>query len=145
MSEEIGLVEVTLQEIQASEGPGAQIMILGEVAGERRFPIFIGPAEMDALDRAIHGKPAVRPMTHDLIGNVIEAMKGELARVLIDELRDDTFFGKLVIRLDDDEEVLVDSRPSDAMVLAARHSVPIFVAEQILDSVGQSNTDEEFE
>ena len=146
MSEEIDLVEVTLKEIQATEGPGAQIMILAEVVGNREFPIFIGPHEMDALDRAIHLAQSPRPMTHDLILAAIKAMKGELVRVLVDDLREDTFFGKLVIRLADGEEVLVDSRPSDAMVVAARMRVPIYVADHILDRVDRSEAEEdEFE
>ena len=93
---------------------------------------------MDALDRALHGKDTIRPLTHDLILNTVDGMKGKFIRTLIDDLRDDTFFGKLVIELNDGEEITIDSRPSDAVVLAARRGVPIFVAEHVLDSIGQS-------
>ena len=143
--EGLELVEVELREIQASEGPGAQIMILAEIGGERQFPIFIGMNEMDALDRALHGKEAPRPLTHDLVLNTVKGMQGDLVRVLIDDLRDDTFFGKLVIQLGDGTEALIDSRPSDALVLAARRGAPIFVAEHVLDSIGQPPPQLEFE
>ncbi len=143
--ENIELVEVGLREIQLTEGPGAQIMILSEVDGERQFPIFIGFSEMDALDRAIHGKSVPRPMTHDLIINVIEATGAELRRVIVDDLREDTFFAKLGLTLTDGTEALVDARPSDALVLAARKSVPIFVASHILDGIGHDPENNEFE
>lgn len=138
------LVEVRLREIQASDGPGLQIMILGEVGGERLFPIFIGPSEMEALDRALHGKETLRPLTHDLVLNVVEGLGGELNRVLIDDLHDDTFYGKLLIKTTGGEEALIDSRPSDAIVLAARRRVPIYVAEHILDTIGKSPPEDEF-
>lgn len=145
MADKIELIEVSLQEIQACEGPGAQIMILGEVVGNRRFPIFIGFNEMDALDRALHGKATSRPLTHDLVLNAIDTMHGTLVRVLIDDLHEDTFFGKLVVRLPEGEEVMIDSRPSDAIVLAARRGVPIFAAEKVLDIIAQHQSDDDFE
>lgn len=134
---EIELVEVDLREIQASEGGGAQIMIFGETGGERQFPIFIGFGEMDALDRALHGGKTVRPMTHDLLLNVIDAMAGKLQRVIINDLQDDTFYARLGVERGDGEEVLIDARPSDAMVLAARKRVPVYVAQHVLDSIGK--------
>lgn len=141
----IPLVPMQLREIQAYEGQGhgAQILILSEVDGSRQFPIYIGFHEMDALDRAIHRKMAPRPLTHDLILNVIESMGGELERVIVDDLRDETFYGKLGVRIKDGEEVLVDSRPSDAIVLAARQGAPIFVAEHVLNLIEQHQNDAE--
>lgn len=142
--DEVDWVEVSLREIQASDSPNPQIMILGEVGGHRLFPIFIGFHEMDALDRALHGHEQPRPLTHDLVINAIEGLGGELVRVLIDDLESDTFFGKLVVRMPGGEEHWIDSRPSDAMVLAARRQVPIMVAEHVLDSVGKPPSEEEF-
>jgi len=140
---EIPLIEMRLREIQASEVTGAQIIILGELVGNRQFPIFIGLHEMDALDRALHQKQTARPLTHDLILNVIDAMGGELERVIVDDLRDDTFYGKLGVRLANGSEVRVDSRPSDAIVLAVRRSVPIYVAEHVLETIEQHHSEEE--
>jgi len=144
MEDELNLVEVSLREIQASDGQGAQIMILGEVGGSRAFAIYIGFHEMDALDRALHGKETPRPLTHDLVLNAIEGMGGELTRVIVDDLQDDTYFGKLAVRAPDGEEKLIDCRPSDAMVLAARRQAPIFVASHVLESVGRSPSEEDF-
>jgi uncharacterized protein len=142
---DIELVEVDLREIQASEGAGAQIMIFGETDGERQFPIFIGFGEMEALDRALHGVRTPRPMTHDLILNVIEEMGGKLQRVIISELSDDTFFARLGIEQPDGTETLVDARPSDAMVLAARRRAPVFVAQTVLDAIGKPPPELDFE
>lgn len=142
---EIELIEVDLREIQASEGGGAQIMIFGESEGERQFPIFIGFGEMDALDRALHGTRTARPMTHDLLLNVVDEMGGKLQRVIINDLQDDTFYARLGIELEDGKEILVDSRPSDAMVLAARRQVPVFVAQHVLDGIGKPPPDLDIE
>lgn len=141
---EIELIEVDLREIQASEGGGAQIMIFGESEGERQFPIFIGLGEMDALDRALHGAKTARPMTHDLLLSTVDAMGGQLQRVIINDLQDDTFYARLGIEVDG-KEVLVDARPSDAMVLAARRHVPVFVAQHVLDGIGKPPPELDFE
>ena len=77
-------------------------------------------------------------------GTQIEGLGGELNRVLIDDLHDDTFYGKLLIKTTGGEEALIDSRPSDAIVLAARRRVPIYVAEHILDTIGKSPPEDEF-
>lgn len=140
---EIPLILMELREIQATEGPGAQIIVLGEVGGQRQFPIFIGFHEMDALDRALHGKHSSRPMTHDLILNTIESLGGELERVVVDDLKDEVFFGKLGVRVSKDKEVMVDSRPSDAIVVGVRRGVPIYVAEHVLDMVQQHQSGDE--
>jgi uncharacterized protein len=142
---DIELIEVDLREIQASEGAGAQIMIFGETDGERQFPIFIGFGEMDALDRALHGVRTPRPMTHDLILNVMEEMGGKLRRVIISDLNDDTFFARLGVELPDGGETLVDARPSDAMVLGVRRRVPVFVARHVLEAIGKPPPELDFE
>jgi hypothetical protein len=141
---EIELIEVDLREIQASEGGGAQIMIFGESEGERQFPIFIGFGEMDALDRALHGGKTARPMTHDLLLNTVDSMGGQLRRVIINDLQDDTFYARLGIEVAG-QEVLVDARPSDAMVLAARRRAPVFVAQHVLDAIGKAPPELDFE
>lgn len=141
----IELIPVGLREIQAAEGGGAQILILGEEDGDRQFPIFIGFTEMDALDRALHGKETARPLTHDLILNVVDEMGGKIERVIVSDLQDDTFYAKVGIRLPDGTERLIDSRPSDAMVLAARRNAPVFVAAHVLESIGKPPPEMDFE
>lgn len=127
------LVEMELREIQISEADSHQIILLGEKEGERIFPIFIGFFEAAAMDHAVRGVKTPRPMTHDLICNILEGLGATLKRILVDELREDTFHGKLVLETEDGREVIVDTRPSDAIVLACKYGAPIFVASQVLD------------
>lgn len=125
-----------LSEIQMSEViDHHQIIILSEKGGDRTFPIFIGFFEASAMELSVKGYQTPRPMTHDLIFNILDSLNLRLVRILIDELRNDTFFGKLVIRKEDEQEFLVDSRPSDAIVLASKRNIPIFVEEDVLNQV----------
>lgn len=138
------MIEMELREIQMKDDAiGSQIIILGEKAGERQFPIFIGYSEALALDLTLHGYRNERPMTHDLIFNVMNGLGGELVRVLIDDLRENTFFGKLVVRTAEAGEQWIDSRPSDAIVLASKRQVPIFVAEDVLERITREQDDGE--
>ncbi|MFH0793535.1 MAG: bifunctional nuclease family protein [bacterium] len=137
-------VEMELREIQIVEDSSRnQVVILKERDGSRQFPIFIGLFEALALDSAVRGFVPPRPMTHDLVFNVIEGAQSKLVRVLVDDLRDETFHGKLVLELPSGQEVLVDSRPSDAIVLASKRRAPIFVAEHVLDQVCREESDEQ--
>ena len=129
-------IEMELSEIQLSEGINQhQVIILSEKGGARTFPIFIGFYEASAMELSIKGYQPPRPMTHDLICNILETCELKLVRILIDELKNDTFYGKLVIQKSEGEEVLVDSRPSDAIVLASKQHLPIFVDEDVLNLV----------
>lgn len=131
-------IEMELSEIQKSESLShPQVIILKEKGGHRTFPIFIGYYEASALEMSVTGYMTPRPLTHDLIFNILDACNLQLIRVLVDELRDDTFIGKLVIMNAAEEEVLVDSRPSDALVLASRIHAPIFVDEDVLNMVSR--------
>jgi bifunctional DNase/RNase len=123
-----------LKRIIISEIHEQQIIILREVEGERSFPIMIGIFEASSIDRRVRHLPSPRPLTHDLVASVIENMGGELRDVYISELRDHTYYAKLRIRLNG-EMVEVDSRPSDAIALAVAASVPIYVAEDVIDEV----------
>ncbi|MCX8035472.1 MAG: bifunctional nuclease family protein [Candidatus Sumerlaeia bacterium] len=130
------LVEMELREIQIVDDPGRhQVVVLGEKGGPRAFPIYIGLFEASAMDLAVHQEKAPRPMTHDLIYNVLDSLNAQLVEVRVDELRNETFFGKLVVQKEDGEYVLVDSRPSDALILAAKRNVPIFVEDTVLEEV----------
>lgn len=136
-------VEMELSEIQMSEVVNHhQIIILSEKEGDRTFPIFIGFFEASAMELSIKGYQTPRPMTHDLIFNILDTFNLRLVRVLIDDLRNDTFFGKLVIQKEDEQEFLVDSRPSDAIVLASKRGAPIFVEDQVLNQVSRSSEPE---
>jgi bifunctional DNase/RNase len=143
MDGELNLIEMELREIQMKDDEiGAQIIVLGEKNGPREFPIFIGYAEALALDLALHGYKNQRPMTHDLVYNIVDGLGAEIRRVIVDDLRQDTIYGKLAVRTPAGTEELIDSRPSDAVVLASKRGLPIFVAEHVLEMVMRHNEEE---
>ncbi len=111
-----------------------QIIVLKEVDGERQFAMVIEKAQADAINRRLAGVAKSRPMTHDLLGNVIEQLGGKLEQIEITNLQNSTFFAQLTIR-QSGELIEIDSRPSDAIALGIASSVPIFVAEHVLDEV----------
>ena len=127
-------VQMELKRIIISEVHEQQVILLREVEGERSFHIMIGIFEATSIDRRVKGTPSPRPLTHDLVASVIEHMGGELRDIYISELRDHTYYAKLRIRMNG-EMVEVDSRPSDAIALAVTASVPIYVAEDVLEEV----------
>jgi bifunctional DNase/RNase len=106
--------------------------MLREVDGERSFPIVIGIFEATSIDRRVKGMQSPRPLTHDLLANVIDQLGGELQDIFISELREHTYYAKLRIRKDG-ELVEVDCRPSDAIAVAVTARVPIFVNEEVLE------------
>ncbi|KPL09409.1 hypothetical protein AMJ85_06675 [candidate division BRC1 bacterium SM23_51] len=140
------LIEMELREIQIVDDPTRhQVVVLAEKGGQRAFPIYIGLFEASAMDLAVHGQKAPRPMTHDLIYNVLDGVGARLVEVRVDELRSETFFGKLVLEKEDGEAVLIDSRPSDALILAAKNRLPVFVEEAVLDEVCRHHPDQDAE
>src|SRR6478735_5051664 len=129
-------VQMELMRIIINENSDQHIIFLKEVEGDRMFPIVIGIFEASSIDRRVKNQPTQRPLTHDLLASAIELLGGELQDIYINELREHTYFAKLRIRRDG-ELVEVDSRPSDAIALAVTVDVPIFVADDIIDEVGQ--------
>jgi bifunctional DNase/RNase len=126
------LIEVELFQVIITEGSPTQVIVLRERGGDRFFPIFIGYNEAMAIDRKLKDAQVPRPLTHDLLHNIIEQMGGKLARIVVNDLRDDTYFAILEIRRGDDV-IEIDSRPSDAIALAVRTTVPIFVEDKVLN------------
>jgi bifunctional DNase/RNase len=127
-------VQMELHKIIISEMQPEQIIVLKEVDGERKFPIVIGNSEAYAINRRLKGEIHPRPLTHDLLANVIEQLGGTIERIEINNLQEHTFFARIHIRRDG-ETVKIDSRPSDAIALGVATTVPIFVAEHVLDEV----------
>ena len=119
---------------------GAFALILREVNGNRRLPIIIGAAEAQSIALEMEGIKPPRPLTHDLMKNIITAFGAELSDIIIDELRDGTFYAKLNI-----DNQLIDSRPSDAIALAVRYGVQIYVASGVMDEAAFVPDDEEEE
>ncbi len=124
-------VRMGLAQIVISETHEQQLIVLRERSGERQLPIVIGLPEALAIDRRIKQHPVQRPMTHDLLANVIEALSGELEKIVVNDLKEHTFFAKLVVRIDG-EIIEIDSRPSDAIALGIATDVPIYVEEHVL-------------
>lgn len=110
------------------------MVVLREVDGERAFPILIGINEGKAINRRTKGVLLQRPLTHDLIEQLISQLDYRLDQIVISELRDSTFYAKLVLRRNG-EVVEIDSRPSDAFAVGAGTDTPIFVDESVLKEV----------
>ncbi len=125
-------VHMELKRIVINEVHDQQVIMLREVDGERSFPIVIGIFEATSIDRRVKGIQSPRPLTHDLLANVIDNLGGDLQDIFISELSEHTYFAKLRIRKDG-ELIEVDCRPSDAIALAVTAKVPIFVAEGVIE------------
>jgi hypothetical protein len=110
---------------------GAYALILKEVNGLRRLPIIIGAFEAQSIALEMEGIKPPRPLTHDLLKNVMDSLGTSLSDVFISDLRDGTFYAKLTL-----DSLEVDSRPSDAIALAVRYGAPIFVADKVMDEAG---------
>lgn len=108
------------------------IVILRAKSGEDLLPIFVGYFEANAILQQIDGSVAPRPMTHDLLGNMIDALQAKVERVVITDLRDNTFFATIHVDRGG-QKLRIDSRPSDAMALALRVKAPILVEEAVLE------------
>lgn len=130
-------VRMNLARIVIQDTSEQQIIFLRECDGGREFPIVIGDAEALAIDRRLKGYKKARPMTHDLLADTIERLGGELEKIVINDLKNHTFYAKLVLRANG-EIVEIDSRPSDAIALGVASDAPIFVSEHVLREVCRS-------
>jgi len=126
-------VLMELSRILIRERTDYQIIELREVEGDRTFPIVIGLPEAQAIERRLQGIEIKRPLTHELLANVIESFGAELDSITINDLADHTFFATLNVRRADGEMMNIDSRPSDAIALGVARAVPIYVEEHVLD------------
>ncbi|MCE9557453.1 MAG: bifunctional nuclease family protein [Armatimonadetes bacterium] len=131
-------IEVTVEGVYLAESQGnvQRFVMLADDSG-RRFHIVIGLFEASAISYSLDGQQPDRPMTHDLLKIVIERLGGSLVRVLIDDIWTSTYYAKLYLLIDN-EEVEIDSRPSDAIALALRFNVPVYVSPQIFDHAAEN-------
>ncbi|MFA5783369.1 MAG: bifunctional nuclease family protein [Phycisphaerae bacterium] len=129
-------IEVELSRIIINEASDQQIIVLKEINGSRGFPIVIGIVEIFAIDRRLKGLQPPRPMTHDLLADVLNSLGAKIEKIVITDLLNHTFYAKLYISLDG-KTVEVDSRPSDAIALSVGIGAPIFVAEHVFDKASQ--------
>lgn len=120
---------------------GAYALLLKETEGSRRLPIIIGPFEANAIALELEGRRPPRPLTHDLIKNLIDNLGATVLEIVIDELRDNTFYAKILLDVSGLTNE-VDARPSDAIALAVRVKVPIYVNEIVMDAAAFMPSDE---
>jgi len=125
------MVEVVLRAVRVDVGSSTPLLLLEEVGGDRVLPIFIGAPEATAIAYALQHVATPRPMSHDLLGNVVSALGAKVFAVEIDDLIDNTFFASIRL-LQGDQEVVVSARPSDAVALALRVGSPILVKDELM-------------
>ena len=135
------MIEVVIDSVRVSLMSQHRIVVLREENGERYLPIWIGPFEADAITIQLQGIEVVRPMTHDLLRQITESLDGEITHVVISDLQNETFFAEIVLEANG-ESLEIDSRPSDAVALAVRVDVPIYVSEDVMERAGMQPEEE---
>jgi bifunctional DNase/RNase len=129
------MLEVTVSDIGLDRNTNSPVVILRERGGARILPIWIGAAEANAIAMELKGVKAQRPLTHDLLKQIIVGLGGDLRRVVISSVKENTYFAELLIHRDD-HVFQVDARPSDSIALALRLNAPIFTSDQLLEESG---------
>ncbi len=129
------MIEMTIDSIRVSLMNYQRVVILKEKMSDRYLPIWIGPAEADAIAVKLQGVAVPRPLTHDLLNSIVDTLGASVNSIIVNDLKNDTFYAKIILELDG-KQLEVDSRPSDALALAVRTAVPIFAEESVLDKAG---------
>lgn len=136
------MIELELVGVRVELPHNQPIVLLKERTGDRFLPIWIGAVEATSIAFALQGVVTARPMTHDLMRNLLEDLRVSVERVVVTELRDGTFYAEIQMT-SDGETFVTSSRPSDAIALAVRATVPIFADESVLEEAGIQIEDEE--
>jgi bifunctional DNase/RNase len=129
------MLEVRLTAVRVDMQSNTPVVLLQEIAGERSLPIFIGAPEATAIAYAVQKVEVPRPMTHDLMRDVVGALGATVSKVVVTEVHDGTYYALIHFERDG-VPIIVSARPSDAIALAARTEAPIFVADELMDSEG---------
>ena len=137
----MNVVETKVNGLVLEQKTQQNIVILREVEGERILPIWIGVGEAQAIRRILSEEPFPRPLTHDLLALVVEGLKAKITRVVIGDLRENTFYATVIIERES-EVLSIDARPSDSIALALRARAPIFVNEKLLQPPPQADEEE---
>jgi bifunctional DNase/RNase len=135
------MIEVEVHSIRVSLMNQQRVVLLKEQHEDRFLAIWIGPAEADAITIELQGKRHSRPLTHDLLKNVIEELNGRIVHIFVNDIRNEIYYARLVIEVDG-EKIDMDARPSDAIALALRAKAPIFVSEAVMEKSGIEPEDE---
>lgn len=136
------MIEVTVDSIRVSLISQHRVVVLKEADSDRYLPIWIGPFEADAITIGLQGMDIPRPLTHDLLKRVVDEMGGKISHILVNDLRDDTFYARIVMDVNGRHSE-IDSRPSDAIALAVRAKVPIYVVEEVMARAGVEPSEDE--
>ena len=127
--------------IELERPPNIPCLLLREAEGDRRvLPIFIGGPEATAIAFALEAVETPRPMTHDLIKDLLDELGAQVDRVVVTDVRDATFFAEIVLTVGEKQHV-VSARPSDAVAIAVRFDAPVFAEEGVLDEAGRASSD----
>ncbi len=129
------MIEMTIDSIRVSVVNSQRVVILKENDAERYLPIWIGPAEADAIAIKLQEVVVPRPLTHDLLSSIIATLGAKVVSIVVNDLQNDTFYAKINLSVNG-KEIEVDSRPSDAIALAVRTKVPIYAVEEVLEKAG---------
>jgi hypothetical protein len=129
------MIEMSIDSIRVSLMNYQRVVILKEKIAKRYLPIWIGPAEADAIAVKLQGVTVPRPLTHDLLSSVIDSLGAAIDSIIVSDLKSDTFYAKIILNVDG-RQLEIDSRPSDALALAVRTDAPIFAEEAVLDKAG---------
>lgn len=129
------MIEMNIEAVRVSMQNYVRVVILKEKYAERYLVIYIGPAEAEAIAIKLGEAQTQRPMTHDLLRNLIETLGAQVTHIIVNDLANDTFFARIVLDANG-RTVEVDSRPSDAIALAVRAQVPIYADESVLERAG---------
>jgi bifunctional DNase/RNase len=134
----VNVVETKVNGLILEQKTQQNIVILREVEGDRILPIWIGPSEAQAIRRILSEEPFPRPLTHDLLYLIVEGLKAKITRVVIADLRENTFYASVIVERDS-EVLSIDARPSDSIALALRARAAIFVNEKLLQPPPQQD------
>jgi bifunctional DNase/RNase len=129
------MIEVVIDSVRVSLMSPQRVVVLRQLNAERFIPIWVGPYEAEAITVALQEIEMIRPLTHDLLKNLFNTFSARIKRVEIVSLREEIFFGNIVAEANG-KEINIDSRPSDAIALAVRANVPIFVHKSVMDEAG---------
>ena len=130
---EEGMIEVSVKGIVLDPKANNPVVVLVDHSGEKALPIWIGVFEAEAISRGLEGTVTFRPMTHDLMKQILDTFQVAVRRVVINEIRGNTYYANLHLSVEG-KEMVVDSRPSDAIALAVRVKAPIFVTESVVEA-----------
>lgn len=132
------MIEVKVDSIRISLMNQQRVVLLKDLDAERYLAIWIGQAEADAITLKLRERRMMieRPLSHDLLKNVIEELGGNVVHIFIHDIRNDVYYARIVIELENGDKRDIDSRPSDAIALAVRTKSPIFIAEEVFDAAG---------